>query len=59
MSHLDNRDKKNSEKEVDSQRRIAGTLGDMLLAVTAAYTHTIDNISLLCFVSKPASLIRS
>jgi hypothetical protein len=58
MSHLDKIDKKKSEK-VDGQRRIAGTLGDMLLAVTAAYTHTIDNISLLCFVPKPASLVRS
>ena len=29
----------------------------MLLTITAAYAHTIDNVSLFCFVAKPPSLV--
>jgi len=36
---------------------ICSTLRYMLLAVTAAYAHAIDNVSLFCFIAKPASLV--
>ena len=33
------------------------TLGDVLLAVTAANTYTVDNVALFGFVAKAASLV--
>ena len=37
--------------------RLTRTLRDMFLAVSAAYAHTIDNVSLFCLVAKAASLV--
>ena len=31
----------------------------MLLSITAAHAHAIDNVSLFCFVAKPPSLVRA
>ena len=36
---------------------VGGTLGDVLLAVTAANTYTVDNVALFGFVAKAASLV--
>lgn len=35
------------------------TLRHMLFAITAAYAHAIDNVSLFCFIAKPPSLVRA
>jgi hypothetical protein len=35
------------------------TFRHMLLTITAAYAHAIDNVSLFCFVAKPPSLVRA
>jgi hypothetical protein len=55
MSHLDTR---KIRLGWDQRERLC-TLGDVLLTVTAAYAHTIDNISLFCFVAKSTSLVRA
>lgn len=42
-----------------SQDLFIRTLRDVLLAVTPADTDTVDNVSLLGFVSQPAGLVRA
>lgn len=38
---------------------VGSALANVLLTVTTANTHTVDNIALLSFVSKAASLVRT